>query len=321
MREIRVCELFAGIGGFRKALETASSRFQTVYANEFNRYAAAIYRKHWNDGSLQEETICSVKADDLPDFDLLVGGFPCQPFSVAGRRFGINDPNGTLFWEILRVVKAKQPAMLLFENVPGLLSIDQGAVFAAMLQGLGELGYVCEWQIFNSRHFGVPQSRRRLFVVCHHRDRAFQAIFPIPTGYKSTKKSNGEKQVCAMLTSRYYKQGNSDNYVIQIKRTHAQGDDVVRVYQAGVPTLTAQMGTGGGNVPLILQQGSIRRLTPIECERLQGFSDGWTKTGLTSDNRCISISDTQRYKCLGNAVTVNVVAAIGKLIVSLWEVS
>jgi DNA (cytosine-5)-methyltransferase 1 len=163
--KVRVCELFAGIGGFRFGLEKTSHRFQTVYANEFDRFASSIYRYRWNDGTLEEADICTVKAEDTPDFDLLVGGFPCQPFSMAGKRKGTTEKRGQFFEEILRIVRIKRPEMLLLENVPGLLSIEGGGVFLDILRGLGNLGYVCEWQVFDSQFFGVPQQRRRLFIV------------------------------------------------------------------------------------------------------------------------------------------------------------
>ncbi|MDR2203623.1 MAG: DNA (cytosine-5-)-methyltransferase [Nitrososphaerota archaeon] len=317
MNVIRVCELFAGIGGFRLGLENASPQFQTVYANELDKWAASIYRYHWNDNTLCEGDIKNIQTKELPNFDLLCGGFPCQPFSLAGKRQGINDSRGTLFWEILRIAKAKQPKIILLENVPGLLSVQQGKVFQTIIEDLGELGYLCEWKIFNSQYFGVPQQRRRLFIVAHFATHGGGggAVFPLGNGSGVCFEENREQKVCATIMATYAKRGGGGTYIVQPRPT-ATNDDQFRVYANRVPTLLARMGSGGGNVPLVLcENQGMRRLTCIECERLQGFPDNWTLTGLTVKGET-KISNTQRYKCLGNAVTTNVITQIGKLILN-----
>jgi len=371
---LRVCELFCGIGGFRHGLEKASTQFETVFANELDRYAASIYRRHWPNNTLCEGDIRNIQTQDIPEFDLLCGGFPCQPFSVAGKRQGLRDQRGTLFQEILRIAKTKQPPVLLLENVPGILSIEQGKTFQAILEELGNLGYICEWKVLDSKFFGVPQQRRRVFIIAYLATPRYGGgtFFPIPQGSGSGGKKVGGQNVSTTLTAQYSKcnigghtfvtqqvaptvtshvgkGGGSDPLIVQ-PRPRGGKDDQWRVYDGIVPTLTAQMGTGGGNVTMILGDNTggnikrrvrstldkpswtlggsqtlinenqvIRRLTPVECERLQGFPDNWTLYGLTITGARVEISNTQRYKTLGNAVTTNVITAIGKLILLHFE--
>ena len=318
MNDLRVCELFAGIGGFRHGLEKASSKFQTVFANELDKWAASIYRHHWPDGSLCEGDIRNIQAKDLPNFDLLCGGFPCQPFSAAGKRSEFRDPRGTLIYEVLRIAKEKQPKMLLLENVPGLLNIQRGQTFQTILEGLGNLGYICEWKVFNSKFFGVPQSRRRVFIVAYLTSLKYGGgtVFPIgDSNAVGVKSSQG--QVCGTLTAGYGNRHGGDTYLIvdyQFGKT--------RIYADTAPTLTARMGTAGGKGTMLttyVADKRLRKLTPLECERLQSFPDHWTKYGLTTTGKQVEISNTQRYKAVGNAVTINVIAEIGKLILTFFE--
>ena len=158
--------MFAGIGGFRAGLDRIGG-FQCVGHCEIDKYADASYRAIHD---IREEEryypdARKIDPNDLPGFDLLCGGFPCQAFSNAGRRKGFEDARGTLFFEIARLAQARRPAYLLLENVPGLLTHDQGRTFSAILATLNDLGYRVEWMVLNSKHFGVPQSRRRLFLI------------------------------------------------------------------------------------------------------------------------------------------------------------
>ena len=172
--------MFAGIGGFRAGLDRAGG-FQCVGHCEIDKYADASYRAIHD---IREEELYypdarKIDPNDLPGFDLLCGGFPCQAFSNAGRRKGFEDARGTLFFEIARLAQARRPAYLLLENVPGLLTHDQGRTFSAILATLNDLGYRVEWMVLNSKHFGVPQSRRRLFLICYLDPRCAGKIFPV----------------------------------------------------------------------------------------------------------------------------------------------
>jgi len=296
---------FSGIGGFELGIRRASNEAQEgqgtrsqkgqrsqradqrpnglacVGFSEIDKYAAHIYRRHFPNHRNYGD-ITRIKANALPDFDLYVGGFPCQAFSVAGRRRGFDDTRGTLFFEVARLLAAKRPRVLLLENVKGLLSHDGGRTFKTIIAALVELGYGVEWQVLNSKDFGVPQSRERVFIVGHLGGDPPPKVFPIA--------ECGEEDTCE-------RGGVADTgrrqpvIAVPLKFLGRNQKNLQGEYSFTVDT--AQ--TGG-----IAQGGRIRRLTPVECERLQGFPDGWTE----------GISDTQRFKCLGNAVTVNVVEAI-----------
>lgn len=172
--------MFAGIGGFRSGL-TRAGGFRCVGHCEIDKYANASYTAIYEPGKEERYYPDATKIDpaDLPDFDLLCGGFPCQPFSTAGRRRGFADARGTLFFEIARLAQAKRPAYLLLENVPGLLSHDKGKTFSGILSALDDLGYHVEWTVLNSKHFGLPQSRRRLFLIGYFDPRCAGKILPV----------------------------------------------------------------------------------------------------------------------------------------------
>lgn len=172
--------MFAGIGGFRAGL-TRAGGFQCVGHCEIDKYANASYCAvhHPEKEERYYQDARKIDPDDLPDFDLLCGGFPCQAFSNAGKRRGFEDARGTLFFEIARLAEARRPAYLLLENVPGLLSHDKGRTFSTILATLNDLGYRVEWMVLNSKHFGVPQSRKRVFLICYLDPRCAGKIFPV----------------------------------------------------------------------------------------------------------------------------------------------
>ena len=162
---IRFFDMFAGIGGFRSGLE-AIGGFECVGHCDIDKYANQAYNAIYEPkGEVYYEDARQIEPREMPDFDLLCGGFPCQSFSIAGRRGGFADARGTLFFEIARSAAVKRPAYLLLENVPGLLSHDGGRTFASILGALSELGYDVAWQVLNSKDFGVPQSRKRVYII------------------------------------------------------------------------------------------------------------------------------------------------------------
>lgn len=253
-----------------------------------------------------------INPKELPDFDLLVGGFPCQAFSIAGKRKGFDDTRGTLFFDIARILAEKKPKHLVLENVKGLLSHDQGRTFQTILGVLADLGYRVEWQVLNSKDFGVPQNRERIIIVGHLGEQCGRKILPITRENRKV----------------------SENVFIDESQWRREGK--LREYKGISPTLNTN--GGGGHLPLTVKrqplrflnrnqkniegdysftvdssqtsgikiEQRIRRLTPKECERLQGFPDDWTKYGIGDE----LISDTQRYKMCGNAVTTNVITAV-----------
>jgi len=332
--EIGGCRDSIGNKGKQPNQSEKWGNYTCVWANDNDKYACQIYRKrfgnkdsgqsrewtrstecsrpigdstsskgdvrqsykdsNWDEYSkLHEGDIRAVDASAIPEHDLLCAGFPCQSFSLAGKRRGFEDTRGTLFFEICRVLWAKRPSYLFLENVKGLLSHDNGDTFETIIGTLDELGYDCQWQVLNSKDYGVPQNRERVFIVGHTRGEPRPKIFPI--GETDTVYS----EVATCLDANYGK-GWLD---------HGQRTMIYDIYnqqlRANQELAGALKGEGIADTSLgtaLLENQRIRRLTPLECERLQGFPDGWTE----------GISDTQRYKCLGNAVTVNVIEAIAK---------
>jgi len=350
--------LFSGIGGFELGIQQAyeimctknkeqriqgtgdserppsklsnvgTNRLTCIGYSEIDMYAIEIYQKHFL-ANKNYGDITKINPKKIPDFDLLVGGFPCQAFSIAGKRKGFKDTRGTLFFEIVRILRIKKPRLFLLENVKGLLSHDNGSTFKTIISTLTKLGYDIQWQVLNSKNFGVPQNRERVFIVGHLRGTTRPQVFPIRESSKndidqlnqpthSNDRVYGTKGISPTLNTA---QGGRRQPKIAptIRANHHNTADVHFVYDdynhrmrmdGNVGTVRATFGNeAAGNGNKIISRGfqasRIRRLTPLECERLQGFPDGWTD----------GVSDTQRYKCLGNAVTVNVVQAITEKLV------
>ena len=278
---------------------------------------------------LDNRPIESVATTEIPDHDLLVGGFPCQSFSIAGKRGGFNDTRGTLFFEVARILRDKRPRYFILENVKGLLSHDEGKTFSTILGVLTDLGYEYQWQVLNSKNFGVPQNRERVFIVGNIRGLSRPEVFPFREANpktldyvggilseKSHKWLEDGKQF-----SRNFSQGSrvydaeglattlasqagglgakTGLYVARVNRKE-KVFDMRKTETTGALTATMYKGINASGRTGVIEGTKIRKLTPRECERLQGFPDDWTE----------GCSDTQRYKMLGNAVTVNVVMAV-----------
>ena len=181
MKPLRYYDVCSGIGGFHTGLDRAGG-FLCVGHCEIDKHAEAAYRRLHpiNESEVFHNDAKTLNTDTIPDFDLLTAGFPCQSFSVAGKRRGFDDPRGSLFFEIVRILKAKKPAYFLLENVPGLLSLNNGREFAEILNTLCELGYSCEWSVCNAKNHGVAQSRRRVFIIGFLDSRCAGQILPLP---------------------------------------------------------------------------------------------------------------------------------------------
>jgi DNA (cytosine-5)-methyltransferase 1 len=297
---MKYISLFAGVGGFDLALNKLGH--ECVYANDFDKYCKIIYDKNFKH-KLDCRSLTEVRADELPDFDLLVGGFPCQSFSIAGKRGGFDDTRGTLFFDIARIVKAKRPKYLLLENVKGLLSHDSGRTFKTILSTLTELHYDIQTMVLNSKNFGVPQNRERVFIVGHLRGEPRPKVFPL-TGSNEQDK---EQITSTALDANYWKgvDDHGQRTMVGTWRTHIDGQGFREVKSGLSPTIPARAREDGSGQPVIMKDMRIRRLTPTECERLQGFPDNWTA----------GVSDTQRYKMMGNAVTTNVVFEVARRLI------
>ena len=387
MKEIKnhmqFLDLFAGIGGFRLGMESAEH--ECIGFCEIDKFARASYKAiHDTKGEIELHDITTVSDESIRRIgrvDIICGGFPCQAFSIAGARRGFEDTRGTLFFEITRFASILRPKYLLLENVKGLLNHDGGATFETILGALDELGYNVEWQILNSKDFGVPQNRERVFIVGHLRGECTRRVFPLS---KSGRQANSiKKQYSNTITTRYGNSQGAGAYIVESKsqkvrsigNIHPSGNGMngevyestglaptlttnkgegVKIIQRAhgynqggehdiAPTLTSnsyqennlvkvvdfynkitkdEVGTltssGGGST---VRAGSfgitdgyrIRKLTPRECWRLQGFPD-WAFDKAQEVN-----SNSQLYKQAGNSVTVNVIAAIAKELEILIE--
>lgn len=311
----RTLDLFAGIGGIRRGFENAG--FETVFGNDFDPYCKATYDLNFKDVPLTVADLAKVKSSSLPDFDILLGGFPCQPFSIAGYRRGFLDTGrGDLFYEIIRILRDKKPQAVFLENVKNLKSHDHGKTFDIISAALEDLGYHVKSQVLNSAEYGnVPQNRERIYIVGFKSKDQYDAFkFPEPIKRTKTVSDLLEKEVNKKY---YYTEASAiyktlkasikdKNVVYQWRRKY------VRENKSGVcPTLTANMGMGGHNVPLIKDSKGIRKLTPRECARLQGFPESYK---LPKD-----FPDTKLYKQFGNSVTVTVIERVAEQIAKALE--
>ena len=378
---MKFLDLFAGIGGFRLGMESAGH--ECVGFCEVDKYARASYKAiHNTEGEIELHDITRVTDESIRRFgsvDVICGGFPCQAFSIAGHRRGFEDTRGTLFFEICRFASVLRPKYLFLENVRGLLNHDGGATFETIIRTLDELGYDVEWQVLNSKNFGVPQNRERVFIIGHLRGERTRNVFPISgeseqSDYQppkieiigNTKNPNGTSKgtksvvygsggVVGTLTATDYKepkqvaikqfgilqpnfnqcgvvyetdgiaptirayQGGGLEPKIRVKEATSKGyaeaevGDSVNLSHPNSKTRRGRVGKQVANTLLTGEsQGviepdfRIRKLTPRECWRLQGFPD-WAFDKAQEVN-----SNSQLYKQAGNSVTVNVIAAIAK---------
>lgn len=416
---MKYLSLFSGIGGFEYGIEEAWKSIQgterrsvrpngdksntkkrsdeqpeawrdrlikqpkNIGYSEIDKYAIQVYEKHFKHKNYGDAT--KINPRELPDFDLLVGGFPCQAFSIAGKRKGFDDTRGTLFFDIARILAEKKPRLVVLENVKGLLSHEGGKTFQTIIGVLTDLGYFVEWQVLNSKNFGVPQNRERVFIIGYLGGQPRRKVFPVAEGStRDIKSKQDDSGISRTVSARFRKGvGNTESRIIDVLVDVGQGQRIRDI--GGLAQTLSGLGGGqgaktglyamqwrrtekgktaraenqkkgrdytpfsdghrelvpkkGGAIGTITSQAinkdslvgidlstkqsmltndartirtaettgelegmRIRRLTPMECERLQGFPDGWTE----------DLSDTQRYKCLGNAVTTNVVEYVFK---------
>lgn len=331
-KTIRYIDLFSGIGGFREGLSRAGG-FICVGHCEIDKYADQSYRTLFDTkGEWFCEDIRKADSKEIPNFDLRCGGFPCQSFSISGKRGGFKDPRGTLLFEIARLAAEKKPAYLLLENVPGLLSHDGGRTFAAILHALDGLGYGLEWQVLNSKDFHVPQSRRRVYLIGYLDERCRGKVFPfidaagtsliqILPGAQSERIYAPEGVSCTLSARPGGFGGKTGLYAVgmPIKANTQKGyvmaypGDSISLAFSTTNTRRSRVGhkiahtlTTASDQGALVASKRIRRLTPRECLRLQGWRDERIEKVLPLH------SDTQLYKQAGNGVTVTVVEAIGK---------
>lgn len=308
--------LFAGVGGIDLGFEE-TGMFKTIWANEFDKNASITYKANFNN-ELVVEDIHNLEPSKTPNVDVILAGFPCQAFSVAGYQKGFEDERGDLFFEALRFIIEKQPQVVFLENVKNLVSHDKGNTFRVIREALEFHGYHIKYQVLNAKDYGnIPQNRERIYVV-GFKDREIYKNFDFPNPIPLETKLSDVINFSTKQEERYYyREGKQDFYPLLKKAITSQETiyqwrrKYVRENKSNVvPTLTANMGTGGHNVPLILSDSGIRKLTPRECFNVQGFPKNF---------KLPDLAVSHLYKQAGNSVVVPVINRIAEQILLALE--
>ncbi len=312
INSFKFIDLFAGIGGFRIAMENNGGK--CVFSSEIDKYAIETYKKNFGDEPSGD--ITKINSEEIPEHDILCAGFPCQPFSIAGKRLGFEDTRGTLFFEILRILKAKETKAFFLENVAGLKSHDNGKTIKVIEKSLKDLGYIVEWKIINAKDVGIPQNRNRWYCIGIKKDLyskdKMEFKFPeiksllytleslleenVPSSYdiSDIARKNIEEHIGEFLkTKRYNKNHKVIATEIRRSKCNFRSDGVS-------PCLTAKMGTGGNNIPVIVDKK--RKLTERECLRIMGFPEEYI----------LESPRYQSYKQIGNSVVVPIIESIAR---------
>ena len=334
-KNITQLDLFSGIGGFHLGFEKAGFKVKS-YFSEIDKHAVAVYKHQFKDAEYVGSVI-DIDGNKLPRIDLITFGSPCQDFSLAGKRKGMEGARSSLILEAIRLIDECRPSVFVWENVKGTFSSNNGADFAAILQAFANIGsYRLEWQLLNTS-WVLPQNRERIYLVGYSTKpgRNWRGVFPIGQSSRAFNNSPGGKnQTAHTLTKQYFSSASQGTYigerneVLKVKSATKQGYEEAqegdginltgrpirgRVGKKRCQTLDTSCQHG------ILQPNyRIRRLTPIECERLQGFPDNHTAYGIY-DGEVKKVSNTQRYKQCGNAVTVDIVALVAEAVKPLFK--
>jgi len=306
MKNYKVASLFAGVGGICLAFKNAGA--DIVWANEIDPSSCATYRENFGDKYLVEGDIEQIDAKNVTDFDILTAGFPCQAFSIAGYRKGFGDSRGNLFFQIIRFLKEKKPEVVFLENVKNLISHNKGNTFRVIKETLLETGYYLKYRVLNTAQYGnIPQNRERIYIV-GFKDHNKYLNFKFPSAVELTNTIHDIINVKEKKDEKYYyektkyypllkKEMLNPNTVYQWRRIY------IRENKNNLcPTLTANMGEGGHNVPLIVDNFGIRKLTPRECFLFQGFPLSFKLPN--------SLSNSKLYKQAGNSVSVPVIKTL-----------
>lgn len=309
---LKCASFFAGVGGIDLGFKQAG--FDIVFANEFDPNACQTFQANFKT-KLDSRSIIDLPTQDIPNFDVMIAGFPCQAFSIAGKQQGFNDKGrGDLFFELERIFKAKKPKIIFLENVKNLVSHDKGRTFEIIKQSLISNGYHIKFQVLNASQFGVAQNRERIYIVCFL-DKALCDKFEFPKPFQLNKQVSDYLENERNIDSKYYYKEstpffNELSIVSDAKTVYQWRRKYVRKNMSNLcPTLTANMGTGGHNVPLINPQGkrtTVRKLTPRECFNFQGYP---------KDFILPKLADCHLYKEAGNSVVVPVIRQIAEQII------
>lgn len=299
---VRIIDLFAGIGGIRLGFEQAGGKnIKCVFSSEWNKYAVQTYKANFGEEAVAGD-ITDISAKDIPDHDILLAGFPCQPFSQAGLKKGFVDTRGTLFFEIEKILLKKKPQAFLLENVKHLKGHDKGRTFEVIMEHLRAAGYKTFSKIICAKDFGVPHNRQRIFIA-GFLDHSVSFKFPSPTGKKTRVGDVLEKKVDKKYTiSDRLWQGHQRRKIEHREKGNGFGYGLFDSKSEYTNTISARYYKDGSEVLIKQKNNNPRKLTPRECARLQGYPE-WFK---------IPVSDTQAYRQFGNSVAVPVIQAIAK---------
>lgn len=300
---MRVCSLFCGIGGIDLVFIKAGH--EIVWANDMDKYACMTYRYNFPNTPLIEGDIRSIDKKDIPDFDILTAGFPCQPFSVCGKQKGFSDERGNLFFEIGKVIDEKHPSVVFLENVANLTEHDKGKTFNVIHNELAGRGYFIRYLIADACDYGVPQHRTRTYIVAFT-DRNACERFTFPEKVLLEKRITDVIDVSVKADDKYYYSPESTKYrrlsefISDEKQLYRFADYGIQSSKDGISfTLKANMGTYYDRVPIIKDNVGIRNITPSECLALQGFQKGFTFPS--------TVPEREQYKQAGNTVCVKVI--------------
>ncbi len=313
LQNYKFIDLFAGIGGFHLALESMGAK--CVFASEWDKFASETYEQNFHLKPFGD--ITKIKEQEIPNHDILCGGFPCQAFSISGKQKGFEDTRGTLFFDIARIVDYHKPKVLFLENVKNLAKHDEGKTLKTIINSLKELGYSIFTKVFNSSNFGLPQNRERVYIIAFHNSLNSEYFkFPIPPNTpiclehilenepknaKIIERNDIEIYKNYSVSTSLFSEIELLNKPIQIGKVNkgGQGERIYHTLGHAI-TLSAYGGGVGSKTGLYLVNGKIRKLSPRECARVQGFPD----------NFILNSMDTQSYKQFGNSVSVNVLQHI-----------
>lgn len=309
--KFRFIDLFAGVGGIRLPFDELGG--ECVFSSEIDKFAAKTYAAYHGDQPSGD--ITKVDPQSIPDFDLLLAGFPCQPFSQAGKRQGFADTRGTMFWHIEAILAAKKPAVVMLENVKGFKNHDKGRTFETVMNSLRELGYTADARVLAAKDFGLPQNRERIFIIGFLDEKAAKAFsFPEPSGQAVRVGDVLEKDVDPAgkytISDRLWA-GHQRRRQEHAKKGNGFGYSMFNADSPYTNTISARYYKDGSEI-LIEQPGhNPRKLTPIEAARWQGFPDA-----LVHAAHKAGVSDAQLYKQFGNSVAVNVIRSIAQKVAS-----
>ena len=309
MSKPKVGSLFSGIGGIDLGFEQAG--FEIAWANDMDASACKTYRHNFPNTYLIEGDVRNVDHRTLPDVDVLVAGFPCQPFSIMGYRRGFKDPRGNLFFEISRFIDVKRPRVVFLENVRNLMEHDNGKTFLVIYNTLAQLGYSVKYKVINATDVNIPQNRARIFIVAFlNIEDCDRFAFPEAESLEVTIEDIIDRSV---KHDDIYYYGSNSRYFKELDAKIVDKSGIYRIDDSGVamrkwdmcPTLKANMGTYPDRVPIIRDDFGIRKLTPMECLAFQGYPKDYAFKGVSLESA---------YKQCGNTVCVPVIRRIAERI-------